>query len=357
MIRGAALVALIGAMGSTYPRSAHADESLRLRLETALGVDTNITRSEGDVRKSAPVARGVVDLTQALRADAVRLGVNYQAGGRKFVDNPGEDGLFQRLAGQVGVAIARGWQVGLVGRVQDRTTRDAAQPRDYTRVGGGPSLGTQLGPFQLSLGAQLNRLVFKPDGDFSATGAQGTVSAVLRHRSLQLDTRVGAGQRLFDGRERVKTGAGPGGTPIIEDGLQRRTDQSLTTGIGMRYQGDLLARLEYAHLVNTSSSFGGGFTRQLLRGSLTSALSAAWVLSVRLDIQRVAYDDPQFISRKAFIDDENRSSVVLRLEHLLVDEFSLVGHMGAWFSPFGDGPEYARYTALLGVAANFDDAP
>ena len=357
MSRGVALVALIGAMGIAHPRSATADESLRLRLESALGVDTNITRSEGDLRRSGPVARGVVDLTQALRVDALRLGVNYQAGGRKFIDNPGEDGLFQRLVGRVGVAVARGWQVGLLGQVQDRTTRNPLQPRDYTRVGGGPSLSTQLGPVQLSLGTHFERLVFKPEGDFSATGAQGTVSLAFQHRAFQLNGRFGAGQRLFDGRERINTGVSADGTPIIEPGTGRRTDQSLTSGLGMRYQGDLLARLEYAHLVNVSTSFGGGFTRQLLRGSLTSALSAAWVLSVRLDIQRVAYDDPQFISRNAFIDDENRSSAVVRLEHPLVDEFSLVGHLGAWFSPFGDGPEYARYTGLVGLAANFDDAP
>lgn len=349
------LMALLGAVGAACATPAHADESLRLRLESALGVDTNITRSEGDVRRSGPVARGVLDVAQAIRADALRLGVNYQAGGRKFIDNAGEDGLFQRLSGQVGVAAASHLHVVISGQVLDRTTRDPLLPRDYTRVGGGPTLATRLGAVQLSLGAQFDRLVFKPDGDFSATGAQGTFGLALRHRAVQLDLRAGAGQRLFDGRARVSTGVSNDG-PIIEAGAERRVDQSLNAGLGLRYEGDLLARLDYAHLSNSSSSFGGGFTRQLLRGSLTSALSAAWVVSLRLDVQRVAYDDPQFISRKAFIDDENRSSAVLRLEHPLVDQFSLVGHLGAWFSPFGDGPEYARYTALAGLAANLDDA-
>ena len=350
---GIALLVLVASAGS-----ARGEDSLRLRLETGLGVDTNITRSEGDVRKSGPMARGVVDVSQAAQADALRLGITYQAGARKFLDNPEEDGLFQRLSGQVGVALARPLQIALSGQVQDRTTRDALQPRDYTRVGGGPTLAYQLGAVQLSLGAQFDRLVFKPDADFSATGAQGNLGVGVRRRSWLLDARLGVGRRQFDGLERIQTGvSNPDNTPIVEEGTARRADESLTAGLGLSYQGDLLARLDYAHMINASSSFGGGFTRQLLRGSLTSTLSAAWVLSLRLDVQRVAYDDPQFISRKAFIDDENRSSVVTRLEHPIFDEFSVVGHLGAWFSPFGDGPEYARYTALLGLAANFDRAP
>jgi hypothetical protein len=348
MIR-AATAAFIGLIGA-----AHADDALRLRVETAMGIDTNITRSEGTAPKSGPVARAVLDVAQSLKLKGTQLAVNYQAGGRAFLDNTEEDGLFQRLTGQTLTRVARRLIVGINGQVQNRTTRDPLQSRDHTRVGAGPMLATRLGPVGLTVNGQAGRLIFKPDDDFSANALTGSVTANWRSGRWVITGRGGATQRSFDGNLRERNGTAPGGDPLIGLGTTRRSDTTFSGGLGLRFRGERLFRLEYAVAANQSNSYGGSFVRHLLRGSMTTALPLNFALSARFDVQRVVYDEPQFIARFDFIEDESRSSAVVRLERPLVDPLSLVVQAGTWFSPFGDGPAYSRQTMLFGLAANLD---
>lgn len=348
MIR-AATAALIGLIGVS-----HADDSLRLRVESALGFDSNITRVEGEERRAGPLARAVLDVSQGLRLDRLNLGITYQGGARKFLDAEREDGLFQRLVGQVLTQVAPKVVAGIAVQVQNRTTRDPVLPRDYTRLAGGPTVALAVGPVELSLAGQAGRLVFAPDPDFNANSLGGTAGAVWRRGAWQVDGRAGVAHRAFEGPRLVERDA-IGRAPTVEaDPSAQRVDTVTSGGLGVRYQGDVLVRLGYAGVRNASNSFRGGFTRHVYSGAVTTAVPLDFVLSGRLDLQYVTYDDRQFISVDSFIEEENRSSAALRLERPLVGAFSLVGHLGGWFSPFGGGPDYRRYMALLGVAANID---
>lgn len=347
MIR-AALAALIGMIGV-----AHADDTLRLRVETSMGVDTNITRTEGTAPKRGPVARAVLDVAQSVKLKATQLALTCQAGARTFLDNTEEDGLFQRLAGQTLTRVAPRLIVGLGGQVQNRTTRDPLQSRDHTRLGVGPTLSTRLGPVGLQFAGQAGRLIFKPDDDFSANALTGTLTANWRTGRWLLTGRGGVIRRDFDGRRRALVGR-VGMRQQIELGDVQRADITWTGGLGLRFRGERLVRVEYALAANQSNSYGGSFMRHLLRGSVTTAMPLDFALSARFDLQRVVYDEPQFIARFDFIEDESRSSVVLRLERPVLDPLSLVAQVGAWFSPFGDGPSYSRQTVLLGLSANLD---
>lgn len=341
-------LAIVGLLGV-----AHADDGLRLRAESALGFDSNITRTEGSDRLAGPLARAVLDVSQAARLDRVNMAITYQGGARKFMDAETEDGLFQRLIGQVMAAVARRVVVGVAAQAQNRTTRDPIQPRDYTRLGGGPTVALRLDQVRLSLSGQVGRLVFQPDPDFSASSVGGSAGLRWRRKAWQVDGRVGLAERQFEGRRRIFAGrSNEGDLSRLGDGP--RVDAVLTGGVGVRYQGDVLARLSYSGVRNTSNSYRAGFVRHLVSGAVTTAIPLDCVLSARLDLQQVIYDDPQALSLGTFIEDENRSSVALRLERPLVGEFSLVAHLGGWFNAFGSGPEYSRYTTLLGVAANID---
>lgn len=347
MIR-AATAALIGLLGV-----AHADDSLRLRVESALGFDSNITRTEGDEIRGGPLARAVLDVSQALRHKRLNMAVTYQGGARKFLDARREDGLFQRLVGQVLTRIAPRLVVGVAAQAQNRTTRDSMQPRDFTRLGGGPTVTTRLGPVRLTLAGQIGRLVFEPDPDFNANSLSGTATLTWQRGAWRVDGRGGWASRAFEGLQRDQIGQTNDG-PVVALGDVARVDNVITGGVGLRYQGDVIARAGYTLVRNTSNSFGAAFMRHVFSGAITTSIPLDCVLSLRADLQRVTYDDRQYIRLGRFIEDENRSSAAVRLERPIAGAFSLVGHVGGWFSPFGGGPEYTRYTALLGVAANID---
>ena len=115
------------------------------------------------------------------------------------------------------------------------------------------------------------------------------------------------------------------------------------------------ARAEYTLAANSSNSFRSGFVRHVWRAFATLELPSAFLVSAQLDLQRVVYDDPQFITLETFIEDENRSSGKLRVERPLAGRWSGVMYLGAWLSPFGGGPAFSRQTALLGVACHLED--
>ncbi|MEZ4471270.1 MAG: hypothetical protein R3F60_10810 [bacterium] len=349
--RALAGLALIAGLGP-----ARADEPLRLRLESAAGIDTNITRSEGTTATSGALLRLVLDAADELRTGALNLGLEYQAGARHFPGRDEEDGVFQVLGGRLAVRTAPWLVVGLLARLQDRTTRDPEVPRDHARVLAGPSVDVALGDVRVGLSAHASRLVYKPDADFSADGLGAGVAVDVPLGPWRVEGRLGWQSLRFDGDRLAAVGATPTGAPFlvrVEGELRTDTQQSAT--VGLRRTGDWLFGAEYTLAANTSNSFRAGFTRHLVRTYATVELPSAFLVSAQLDVQRVVYDDPQFITLETFIEDENRSSAKLRIERPVVGRWSGVLHLGAWFSPLGGGPDFSRQTALLGVACHLDD--
>lgn len=317
-----------------------------------MGVDTNVRRVEGDSRQSDMVYRLVLDADGAFRPSrrtALRLG--YQAGAQHFAETSAEDGLYQRFNGGLTVLAASSFAVGLTASANDRTTRDPAQPQDYTRLSGGPRLDLRLGHWALGVHGLGERLFFKPNPDFNATGLGATLSVGYRLDSWRFGVIGGVLARDFEGLRTIRIGTGAEG-PILVAGEGRREDTSWRAGANARYLGGWLGELEYVAIRNESNTYGGTFTRHQVKLSGTTEIPLGVVLSGKVGLQRDSYEDPQFIDIGGRIEDEGRSSLSVRLERPFSEAWSAVVTGGWWFSPSGAGPEYTRQNLIAGVAFN-----
>ena len=190
----------------------------------------------------------------------------------------------------------------------------------------------------------------------SLAGGLASASLDVPAGAWRLEGRLGWQALRFDGDRLAAVGATPTGAPFLVrvDG-ELRADTLKSATVGLRRTGDWLFGAEYTLAANSSNSFRSGFVRHVWRAFATLELPAAFLVSAQLDLQRVVYDDPQFITLETFIEDENRSSGKLRVERPLAGRWSGVMHLGAWLSPFGGGPAFSRQTALLGVACHLED--
>ncbi len=332
----------------------------RLRLETSAGIDTNVGRREGAAteRESDAVLQLVGEAGDDFRpARAVRVDAGWLLGARAYPEHDGEDGLFQRLDGGIAWG-ATSWLVPRISlRLEDRVTRDPEQPRDRARLAASPGLGFRFGDFSVGVGGETERFVFKPDPDLSADGLGGHATLGYDIGGVGFGVGVGLKARHFEGEPLVSRGISVEGIPYVALGDGRREDESRYLSASVRYGGGWLGHVAYTLAGNASNSLGSSFVSQGVEASATFALPWTLILSGRVALQRLVYDEPQFValdaSREAEgteVGGESRSSVTIRLERPVGDSFSVVANGGTWFSPFGSGPEYARSTVALGVS-------
>lgn len=347
---GSAVAALLAvALVAGRPHGAAAEP--RLRLESGAGFDTNLTRAEGSSpQREGALARLVLDLEHDGRLGRVHHALAWQGGAKHFFDRPAEDVVFHRLAGQVTVRATEVLRPGLRASFQDRTSRDPERPRDYTRVAGGPTLDAALGPVTTGIYLEGERLVFKPDARFDADALGGGLHLGLRlGDAVAASVRGGYTARRFDGPRALD--GGELGAYDDPDGVLR-SDGVWSAGASLRGLGAWLWTLEYGYADNRSNSFNGSFVRHEVGASATFGLPLGLLASVKGSLQRLTYADVIALSPLEVLSDENRSAVSGRLELPFDDHWSAVLSGGGWFSPFGTGAPFTRYTGVLGLAFN-----
>lgn len=324
-----------------------------VRLETGVGVDTNVRRVEEADGQADMVYRLVLDAEGGFRPSRrSRLGLGYQAGARHFQTIAAEDALFQRFNANFSLLAASRLSLGLTANANDRTTRDPRQPRDYTRVAAGPRLDLRLGDWVLSVQGSGEHLYFKPDDAFTATAVGGEGSVTWRLDEWSLGARAGWLARDFHGTRLVRIGAGANRAPILVPADRRREDTVLHSGANLRYVGQWLGEIQYLLVQNDSNTYGGTFTRHQISLSGTAQAPLGLVVSAKVGLLRNAYADGQFIELGGRIEDEGRSSLAVRVERPLGVGWSAVLTTGWWFSPADAGPDYQRQSAVLGLAFN-----
>lgn len=336
-------------------RAYAAGPDLRLRLESAFGFDSNIAHLEEVARQTdlqgkagvdanaGPVGRLVLDVEDAVRLGAGwTLSAGYHGGAKYFFEQPDENVLFQRADGVLRAVVAPWCALGLRGRLDDRTTRAALQPRDYTRVRGGPELSFAFAGTRVTLEGRGERLRYKPDAALSYDGLGASLSGAHRFERFVITGAVGFDARDFDGRS---DRADPASPP--------REDEAYSAAVGLQYVSSFVADAEYVFVLNRSNAEDGGLVRHAVNLSATADLPWSFILSGRVGIQRFIYENERPVI-DGFLEDEGRSSVTLRVERPLWADLSAVVHGGYWFSPFDSGPDYERYTVLGGVAWNHD---
>lgn len=344
--------ALIGLLGALWAHSAAAQPALR--LESSAGIDSNVTRAEQSGQgHSAAMARLVVDLEHSGRHGAFAHNITWQGGAQHFFGYDGEDVISQRLSSQLQGWIGRTAALGLRASLQDRSTHDPLQPRDYTRVAVGPSLDLRFGALQISAQWEAERLIFKPDARFDADAMGGWLAFDLGlPAQLALNLRGGYYRREFSGVRMVDSQV----IGAIEDPFgHRRRDDLWSASLGLRGLGEWLWSVEYRWIDNQSNALNGAFRRHDLSAQLSKNLPLGFVLSLRSSMQFLSYTDAFALSPLELISDESRSSVSGRVEYGLDDQWALVLSGGVWFSAFGSDTDFTRLLGLFGVAYYIDD--
>ncbi|MBU1429506.1 hypothetical protein KKF91_02990 [Myxococcota bacterium] len=317
------------------------------RVEAAAGLDSNVSHAEGPHPTQSPLLRLTLEAHEVARLAPLTLDAHYQGGARRFEGAEGEDGFSQRLEGQARWSArpdALLQAASLSVALQERVSRAPAFPRDFTRVSGEATAQLGLGPTRLGLSLEALRFDYEPLPDQSFEGLGGALSLSWRGgaASSGLGGRLAA--RRFEGDALVVVSEG-----VLERGEARRADALWGAYAWWAYQGAVVARLELSYGRNQSNSAQGGYVHQQAQAQLTAPIYGV-LASAQLNLQRLDYASRQYISEDDYLDDEARTSLRLRLERPVGEAWSLLGDLGAWFSPFNDGPEYTRRLLLFGIA-------
>ncbi|MEZ4468240.1 MAG: hypothetical protein R3F43_28345 [bacterium] len=245
--------------------------------------------------------------------------------------------------------------VGLLARLQDRTTRDPEVPRDHARVLAGPSVDVALGDVRVGLSAHASRLVYKPDADFSADGLGAGVAVDVPLGPWRVEGRLGWQSLRFDGDRLAAVGATPTGAPFlvrVEGELRTDTQQSAT--VGLRRTGDWLFGAEYtspptpptASAPASPATWCGPTPPSSCprrSSSRPSSTCSGWSTTT-------PSSSPSRPSSRTRTD-RARSYGSARP---VVGRWSGVLHLGAWFSPLG-GPRLQPPDGPAQVACHLDD--
>lgn len=335
-------------VGIVAASPARADDA---RLEAGPAWDTNVARIQGDETREDGLLRLVGELSgRRSPAAGTSLSTHAHVGGKLYSVERGEDAFVGRVdaAGRV-VAIAPltlRWDA----QVRMRQTRAPEIPADFTRAGTGPAVEAQLAGTRLEVRGLVDRFLFEPDAELDATGltAAANVSHALGPWTVGLQGQWT--RRQYDGPRRVRVG-GDSGVPIVEiDAGTRRRDLGWRAALVGRYGGLAIIDAEATVERNDSNGHGSSWDRLGAEVRGTLGLSARWTASASAQYTRVVFDDPQYVSREQFLEDEGRSSVSARVERALGESLSLVGHGGWWFSPEAGDQAFSRALAGVSVA-------
>jgi hypothetical protein len=328
-----------------------------VRLEVASGWDSNVTRVEDEPGQGARRADGLVRTVLELQDEArpaprVTLAGSWHLGAKHFFALEGEDGLYQRAEGTAIWRVADALALRLDGHVRDRSTRDPEVPRDFTDFDGGPGLEVRLGRVGLAARAFAGRFLYEPDDTLSSRALGGSLRLACPVGPVTASAGASFIRRDFDGPRLLDDGEG--GVVVSEAAGERRRDDIRHVDARVDYVGAWIGSLEYAYEIDDSNSAGAGFGRHVVTASVHAELPLGLLASGEASLQRIVHADRQHLAEDLFVEDEDRSSVSLRLERPLFGELSLVGHASYQFSPADDGPAYGRQLYLIGVAYGRD---
>ena len=310
-----------------------------VRVETAMGVDSNVRRTESEPSRVDGFVRLILAADGRTRISRTcRLSARYHGGARHFSTERNEDTVVQRADAQVGCRM-QGAQLGVSGYVRDRFTRAAAYPRDFSHAAIQLPIRLPLSDLELSIVPSIGRFHFKPDGRYSAMEAGAR---------LTLGWRTGRWQMAMDGGYTQRRFTAPNITD--EGGASQRVDDRLRIGGRIRYVGRFVGEVSGGFVENDSPIRRGGYRRQDVALSVTTVLGQGVLASTKLTVIRILHDQAQRLPDDLLLDDEGRTALTLRLEKPLDAGWSLVMHGGYWTSPFDTGPEYERVQGIVGLS-------
>jgi len=255
--------------------------------------------------------------------------------------------------------------VALVG-ADARPITDEIGARTFTNVGADALLVLDGGPDRrLTLGFGIRDFTYKQNHDFDWTGPAATArfddtlwEPSGGARSLVLAAYVGFEARSYESSALANAcmpDAEPRDTCSAGTSLQRR-DRSTRLGADLTYAGRVVAGAGYQLTVIDSNSYGQALVRHKATLSATAPLPWGMFATGLATLQLDQYPDGLVIKtdnqQREFtsLDDENRSSLQLRLGKPVTDAWSLEARAAIWRNLGGDTETSFRRASIYAGA-------
>jgi hypothetical protein len=219
---------------------------------------------------------------------------------------------------------------------------------------------------QVTLGFGVRAFTYKPDHDFDWTGPAANLRLELmlwqpaaKTKSLELVALLGFENRAFDAVALVNAcppdaPANPMCTAATD--LQRR-DRYQRVGVELTWVGRQVAALGYQITIIDSNSFGQSLARHRISASATTQLPGEVYGTLLAILQVDQYLDGLLVRRDlqqqefTNVEDENRSTLQLRLARRLAGQWSVEGRTAIWRNIIGGAEEldFSRELVYVGL--------
>ncbi len=347
-----------------------------LSAEAGAEYDTNVERVEtGPGLDTAPIASGVLRL--GVRADHKGdvAGGHYALAlsdlTRVVSTGTAEIEDVTLLAGDVRWLHPVGDRPVSLGfgltAADSQAIADTVGARTFVNLGGDLLLQLRdTDDRRLTLAVGGRHFEYKPDEEYDWDGptANARLDVTLYHsddrtRSLELATLLAFEARMYGSAALGKCAPGQPPDCVVATEISR-ADRYQRAGIELTYVGRQVLSLGYDVSVVDSNSYGQSLVRHRVTASATTSLPHKLYFTAIAILQIDDYLDglvlQQDLQHTSFtsLDDENRSSIQLRLARALTPAWSIEVRAAAWRNIAGDTMDLAFHRELvsLGVVYN-----
>lgn len=218
----------------------------------------------------------------------------------------------------------------------------------------------------LTLGFGVRDFLYRPDPDFDWRGpaANARFDLVLwqpaaKTKSLELAATLGFEARTFESIALVNACApdAPADPSCTATTDFERRDRYQRFGVELTWVGRQVAALGYQLALIDSNSFGQSLARHRVNASITTALPGGVYGTLLAILQADQYLDGLIVRRDlqsqqfTNVEDENRSSLQLRLARKVYSQWSIETRAAIWRNLFGGAMEldFQRELVYLGL--------
>lgn len=214
----------------------------------------------------------------------------------------------------------------------------------------------------LTLGFGVRDFVYKPDHQFDWRGpaASARLELILwqpasKTKSLELVTTLGFEARTFDGVALINDCPpnAPADPRCSATTYIPRRDRYQRAGVELTWVGRQVVAIGYQLALIDSNSFGQSLARHRISASATVPATPKLFMTLLATLQLDQYLDGLVVRRDlqsqefANIEDENRSSIQLRVGRRLSGEWSVEGRTAIWRNVAGGAMELDFHRELV----------
>lgn len=352
-----------------------AAEPTKLSIEGGAEADSNVARTES-TPDTQPVSSAVARLGAAFNHRGKLGSGNYAVALSSLArvvtspDAPDESALLTigdlRWTGRVG---ERPVVVGAAVSGADALGFGTVGSRTFRSVGADAIIGLYGDDraVTLSLGGRAFQYKPNPAFDWTAPAATVRIEATLWEpasgtRNLTLSSYAGVEARAYNSKAAANACADnemPDDPRLCSAGTSiERRDRYQRLGVELTYTGQVVATTGYQLSVTDSNSYGQSLVRHRINVSVTTDLPWSLYISGLAILQLDQFLDGLIVQKDLVnqtfttLDDENRSSLQVRLARPISRRVSVESRAAIWRDLGGNGAPFRRALGYLGIEYN-----